>query len=111
MASTSIKLAGGVSARDAPAISREIGCEPEFLQGMRKRPGHTEFACYIRNVTAQPVRMSIPFGQMEGRLHLSEAELERLLAINRSRFCAGDTNFASSAILPQPRTTLEPSGF
>src|SRR5215211_2049151 len=67
MASTSIKLAGGVSARDAAALSREMGCEPEFLQGMRKRQRHVEFACYIRNVTAQPVRMSIPFGQMEGR--------------------------------------------
>ena len=36
MASTSIKFAGGVSARDASAFAREMRCDPEFVQGMRK---------------------------------------------------------------------------
>src|SRR5215213_3971314 len=64
MASTAIKLAGGVSAKDAAALSKEMRCEPEFLQAMRKRHKHTEFACFIRNVTGQPVQLSVPFGQM-----------------------------------------------
>jgi hypothetical protein len=33
MASTAIKLAGGVSAKDASALGKEMRCEPEFLQG------------------------------------------------------------------------------
>jgi hypothetical protein len=37
MASTAIKLAGGVSAKDAAALAREMRCEPELLLGMRKQ--------------------------------------------------------------------------
>src|SRR5919202_5527672 len=46
MASTAIKLAGGVSAKDAASLSREMHCEPEFLQEMRKYAASTEFACF-----------------------------------------------------------------
>jgi hypothetical protein len=88
MASTAVKLAGGVSAKDASVIAREMGCAPEFLQTMRKQARHTEFACFIRNVTARPVRLSVPFGRMEGRPRMSEADLGELLTRNRARFCA-----------------------
>src|SRR4051795_6133006 len=43
MASTSTKMVGGLSAKDASAFSKEMRSEPEFLQGMRKRRDHTEF--------------------------------------------------------------------
>src|SRR4051794_21408231 len=88
MASTSIKVAGGVSAKDAAALSREMGCDPEYLQHMRKRENYTEFACYIRNVTPRPVRLPIPFGQMEAWPRMSDAELAFLLAQNRRRYGA-----------------------
>src|SRR4051812_43578108 len=88
MASTTIKIAGGVSAKDATALSRDMGCEPEYLQQMRKRDTYTEFACYIRNVTPRPVRLPIPFGQMEAWPRMSDAELAFLLAQNRQRYCA-----------------------
>src|SRR4051812_29297050 len=39
MASTAIKFAGGVSSDDARALAKEMHCEPEFLQGMRKERG------------------------------------------------------------------------
>src|ERR1700712_5811921 len=42
MASTAIKLAGGVSAKDAAAMARDMRCAPQFLQDMRKRPAQTE---------------------------------------------------------------------
>src|SRR5438477_586299 len=47
MASTSIKFAGGVSARDAAAFAKEMCCEPEFVQSMRKHTKATKFACWI----------------------------------------------------------------
>jgi hypothetical protein len=37
--STSIKAVGGLSALDARSFAREMRCEPEFLQGMRKEAG------------------------------------------------------------------------
>ena len=85
MASTAIKLAGGVSAKDAWTLSRDMRCEPDFLLGMHKHQGATDFACFIRNVTPQPVALTVPFGQMEGRPRMSEAEHEALLAVNRRR--------------------------
>jgi hypothetical protein len=91
MASTAIKLAGGVSARDATAMAREMRCEPEFLQDMRKRPTHTEFACFIRNVTPCPVKLSVPFGQMEGRPRMSGTALQQLLAENARHYCTGSS--------------------
>ena len=74
MASTAVKLDGGVSAGDGAALAREMRCEPEFLLSMRKRRASTEFACFVRNVTPTPVALSVPFGQMEGRPKASEAE-------------------------------------
>jgi Type IV secretion-system coupling protein DNA-binding domain len=86
MASTAIKLAGGVSAKDAASLAREMRCEPELLLGMRKHPVHTEFACFVRSVTPQPVALSVPFGQMEGRPQASEEALAALRAANRARY-------------------------
>ena len=63
MASTSIKMVGGLSAKDAGAFAKEMCCEPEFLQGMRKRRDHTEFACFVRNHTEHPIPLTVPFGR------------------------------------------------
>ena len=60
-------------------------CEPDFLLTMHKHPASTDFACFIRNVTPQPVALTVPFGQMEGRPRMSEDEHEALLAVNRRR--------------------------
>ncbi len=51
MASPSIKPAGSVSAKDAALFAKEIRSQPEFIQGMRKHRAHTEYACWVRNVT------------------------------------------------------------
>jgi hypothetical protein len=69
MASTAIKLVGGMSARDATAFAKEMRCEEEFLQSMRKLAKHTEFACFVRNITPSPLRLTVPFGTMESRLY------------------------------------------
>src|SRR3954449_13113792 len=97
MASTAIKLAGGVSAKDAQALAREMRCAPEMLQDMRKRADHTEFACFIRNLTPCPVRLAVPFGQMESRPRMSESELQTLLRENARRYCAGSVELPQYA--------------
>jgi hypothetical protein len=71
---------------------------------MRKRHDHTEFACFIKNVTAQPVQLSVPFGQMEARPHMGEIELEQLLEDNRYRYCASDDDRVELG--PRPQTQL-----
>jgi hypothetical protein len=100
MASTAIKLAGGVSAKDAATLAREMRCAPEFLQEMRKRSDHTEFACFIRNVTPCPVRLAVPFGQMESRPRMSESALQTLLRENVRRYCAGSSELLQHTPAP-----------
>ena len=101
MASTSTKLAGGVSAKDATAISREMQCEPEFLRNMKKRRRNTEFACWIKNTTPQPIRLSIPLGYLEGLPRLDAGEYERLIAENRRRYCVSREEL-DKVLAPKP---------
>src|SRR4051812_39413457 len=83
------KMVGGLSAKDASAFAKEMRSEPEFLQGMRKRRDHTEFACFVRNHTTHPIRLTVPFGEMERRPKLSTDEHAVLIELNRARY-AGD---------------------
>ena len=50
-ANTSIKLAGGVSDRDARALAPDMRTTVEFITSMMKHQRSTEFACYVRNYT------------------------------------------------------------
>ena len=59
MSNTSIKIAGGVSAKDAKTFALEMRCEAEFVQSMRKRTEHTKFAAWIKNLTPQAIMMLV----------------------------------------------------
>jgi len=56
-ANTSIKLAGGVSARDARALAGQMAAEPNLIQ---QQPKGT-FATYVRGLTERAVPISFPF--------------------------------------------------
>lgn len=60
-ANTSIKLAGGVSARDARALSGQMAADPQVIQGLPKGT----FATHIRGLTERAVPMSFPFFVLE----------------------------------------------
>jgi hypothetical protein len=60
-ANTSIKLAGGVSARDARALSGQMGADADMIA---RQPKGT-FATFIRGVTDRAVPMSFPFFALE----------------------------------------------
>ena len=88
MTSTAIKLVGGVSGKDANAFAREMRCDPEFLQNMRKGDMYTQFACFVRNVTTRPVPLTVPFGQLEARPRLTQAQYDFVIERNRARFAS-----------------------
>ena len=52
---------------------------------MHKYAAASDFVCSIRNVTPQPVQLTVPFGQMEGQPRMTGRELENLLTQNRRR--------------------------
>ena len=103
MASTSVKFAGGVSAKDARALSEEMHVEAEFLQRMRKRKEETEFACYVRQFTPRATAVTAPLGRVEKTLRLAVAEYQDLLDRNHERYCTTlEEILAAQPEIPEP---------
>lgn len=102
MASTSIRFAGGVSARDATFLAREMRCEPGFLASTRKRGGRTEFALWVKHATPHAIRATIPLGEVDRLPGLSPAAYASLIDANRRRYCRKlDKRALSENMTPQ----------
>ncbi|HYC98458.1 type IV secretory system conjugative DNA transfer family protein [Brevundimonas sp.] len=86
-ANTSLKFAGGVSARDARAFADELHTTAEFIESMRRRRDRTEFAAWLKNMTPGAVRLTTPLGYLERQPTSSGEAFERLLEANRDRYC------------------------
>jgi len=85
MTNTSIKLAGGISDRDAKQLAPEMHVSPDTLTGMLKERSQTNFAAFVRNVTPQAMKLSIPFGTAEDLPRMPEESFEILLNASRKR--------------------------
>lgn len=81
-ANTSIKFAGGVSAKDARTLAPMLYCEPGFIEAQPKG----SFAAHIRGVTKSAVPLQFPFGFLEQKPRMSRAEKNDLRAIMRERY-------------------------
>jgi hypothetical protein len=112
-ANTSIKLAGGVSDKDARALASDMRTTPDFIAGMTKGARSTEFACYVRNYTGSAVRLTIPFGALETAPTMSADEQARLIIRNRERYAASQDkppqNASGAATPPPVAAPREPS--
>ncbi|MEN0653388.1 MULTISPECIES: type IV secretory system conjugative DNA transfer family protein [Hyphobacterium] len=84
--STSIKLAGGTSAKDARTLADDMGSDPEFLRSMRKRRGRTEFALHVKHHTPRALRIDIPLGEVDELRSLSDEAFCELVAKSRERY-------------------------
>lgn len=87
LSNTSIKCAGGVSARDARALADELHTSATFIESMRRRGGKTEFAVWLKQRTPQALRLSVPLGYLERQPMLTEEAYDALIAANRRRYC------------------------
>jgi hypothetical protein len=103
-ANTSFKCAGGVSARDARALADELHSSSDFIEGMRRRDGRTEFAVWLKNVTEHAIRLSVPLGFVERQPILDEAEYADLLEANRDRYCGSLLDVLSEERPPAAET-------
>lgn len=88
MANTSIKYVGGASAKDASDFAREMHCTPDQITSTRKRATYTEFACFVRNVTHQTIRIKTPLGLIEQQPVLDEEQFAILKSNNRDIYAA-----------------------
>tara|TARA_R110000868_G_scaffold162329_12_gene393511 strand:+ start:35141 stop:37996 length:2856 start_codon:yes stop_codon:yes gene_type:complete len=88
MASTSLKFAGGVSAKDARALADDMRTDADFLRSMRKRRGRSEFAAFVKNRTASALRINVELGQVNALPTLDDDQFQALIDRNRARYCA-----------------------
>lgn len=111
-ANTSLKCAGGVSARDARALADELHTSADFIEGMRRRDDHTEFALWLKQRTAGALRMTVPLGYLERQPLMSEEAFAELLAANRQRYCGTRADVLAFAnlreALPEDRRVDRP---
>lgn len=91
MASTAIKMAGGVSAKDAQFLAQEMRCEKEAILNTRKGAKGAEWICSVRNLGTQKV--TCPFGVLED---LPECDdYEEFLEENRRQYAMAPAEQAS----------------
>jgi predicted TPR repeat methyltransferase len=87
LSNTSFKCAGGVSAKDARALASELHTSSDFIEGMRKRRSHTEFAVWLKHRTPEALRLDVSLGFLERQATLTEEAYDALVARNRARYC------------------------
>jgi len=81
-ANTSIKLAGGVSARDSRALASQMSTSPEAIHD---KPKGT-FATYVRGLTKQAVPVRFPFFVLESLPRASKEEIAEILEHSRKSY-------------------------
>ena len=106
---TSIKMAGGVSDRDARMLDADMRTSSEFIGSMHKGARSTEFAAYIRNETPTAVRLEVPFGTMERAPRMSTEAHRRLVQWNRARYSTDLEDYAQETDLREKPNAITPA--
>jgi hypothetical protein len=92
LANTSIKLAGGVSVKDASALAPELRCKPDFILSQKKESGASHFALFAKNITPQAMTFEVPLGYAESCERLSAKDYNNLLAHSREEYGQSNDN-------------------
>ena len=102
-ANTSIKLAGGVSTKDARALAPMLYCDPSLIERQPKGG----FAAFVRGVSATALPLSFPFGHMEHKPRMSREEWLQLRDQMRERYAVPIAALGQSPE-PEPPDTEGP---
>lgn len=81
-ANTSIKFAGGVSAKDARSLAPMLYCDPQLIEAQPKG----SFAAHIRGVTKSALPLSFPFGYLEALSSMTATQRDTLQEVMRGRY-------------------------
>lgn len=91
-ANTAIKLAGGVSAKDARSLAPMLRSAPELIERQPKG----SFACSIRGHTNGAVPLSFPFGHLEEKERMSADEWAALRDVMRAKYAVHYSELAGT---------------
>lgn len=100
-ANTSIKFAGGVSAKDARTLGPMLNCDPGFIEAQPKG----SFAAHIRGVTKSAVPLQFPFGFLEQKPQMTRKAWHCLQAKMRDRYAVHYTELEAAEM-----TAAQPDG-
>jgi len=104
-ANTSIKFAGGVSARDARTLAPQLYCEPSLIEAQPKGT----FAAHVRGVTKSALPLKFPFRHMEAMGRMTSGEEDALRQAMRERCAAHYSDIGTkSATEETDATDAEP---
>ena len=103
-ANTSIKLAGGVSARDARTLAGQMAADPDLIQ---KQPKGT-FATFVRGLTERAVPISFPFFVLENMPRASNEERDAIREYSRKDYAEPLQNKAEHSAPPSDQGPDEP---
>ena len=96
---TSIKVAGGVSDKDARALAPDMRATADFLSDLKKTDRSAQFGAYIRNKTARAIRVDVPFGMLEKEPRMTDEQHAALIERNKARYSASPPD---DMTIPQP---------
>jgi len=81
-ANTSIKFAGGVSAKDARTFAPQMHCDASFIESQPKG----SYATHVRGMTKGALPLSFPFGLLESLPQMSSGQRDSLQQLMRDRY-------------------------
>jgi hypothetical protein len=81
-ANTSIKMAGGVSTKDARQLAPQIHMDAETIERQKKG----SFSSYLRGITPTAIPLRFPFGVMEGMPPMQPRDRAALQQAMRDRY-------------------------
>jgi len=80
MRTTGTKIVGRVTQPDAKDMAREMNCDKEQLQNVRKVDfKYAEYSAYVSDLTETAVKMRVPFGAIESQVKMDARSLYTLL--------------------------------
>ena len=81
-ANTSIKFAGGVSAKDARALASMMHTTPEFIEDQPK----LSFAAHMRGINRQALPLKFPAGHLEDLPTMDSEDWHELRQLMRDKY-------------------------
>lgn len=101
LTNTSMKCVGGTSSKDARALADELHTTSDFIEGMRRRGERSEFAVWVKHLTGQAIRLSVPLGFLERQPTLADEDYDALVGANRAHYCGTLADIPTLKVEPQ----------
>jgi hypothetical protein len=96
-ANTSIKFAGGVSAKDARALANDLRTDASFIESQKK----LSFAAFIKGQTERAVSLSITYGLMEAQERMTKQEHQDVLHKMREKYAVHYSELEQSEVVDE----------